>query len=52
MKNVLKKWKAKTVKGFTLIEIKDSKILYTFHLIKTSLAVICTLFIRPLTIVF
>lgn len=52
MKMRLSILKDQGVQAFTLLEIQDSKILYIFHLMKTSLAVTCTLFIRPLTIIF
>ncbi|CNC20761.1 competence protein [Streptococcus agalactiae] len=39
MKNLLLKCKDKKVKAFTLLEIKDSKFLYIFHLIITLSAV-------------
>ncbi|CNB66281.1 competence protein [Streptococcus agalactiae] len=39
MKNLLLKCKDKKVKAFTLLETKDSKFLYIFHLIITLSAV-------------
>ncbi len=52
MKLLWRKLQKKAAPAFTLVEIKDSKILHTFHLMTMSSAVTCTLLIRPLTIVF
>lgn len=52
MKMRLSTLKGQAVQAFTLLEIQDSKIVYIFHLMETSSAVTCTLFIRPLTIIF
>ena len=40
------------VKAFTLIEMKDSKILYILHFMTTRSDVTCTLSIKALAMVF
>ncbi|MET3558276.1 hypothetical protein ABID29_001396, partial [Streptococcus rupicaprae] len=50
MKNRFKNIKKSLVSGFTLVEMRDSKILYIFHMIFMLSAFTRTLFINPLTI--
>ena len=52
MKKMLMKFKKAQIKAFTLVEMKVTKILYTFHLMTISSAVTLTLFISPLTSTF
>lgn len=52
MKKIKEKCLKAKVKAFTLVEMRDSKILYIFHMILMSSAVTRTLFINPLTIAF
>ncbi len=52
MKKMLMKLKEAKAKAFTLVEMKVTKILYTFHLMTISSAVTLTLFISPLTSTF
>ena len=52
MKKMMMKLKKAKVKGFTLVEMRVTKILYTFHLMTISSAVTLTLFISPLTSTF
>ena len=49
MKEMMIKMKKAKVQAFTLVEMKVTKILYTFHLMTMSSAVTLTLFISPLT---
>ena len=52
MKKMLMKLKEAKAKAFTLVEMKVTKILYTFHLMTMSSAVTLTFFISPLTRTF
>ncbi|CWG28262.1 Uncharacterised protein [Streptococcus pneumoniae] len=52
MKKMMTFLKKAKVKAFTLMEMKVTKIIYTFHLITILSAVTWTLFISPLTSTF
>ena len=52
MKEMLMKLKEATVKGFTLVEMRDTKTLYILHLMTMLSAVTCTFLIKALTMAF